>query len=81
MYVLLQYIDLHNYFSQALPIMLALCLVLLATHYAQNYAGIIGWVPMLKSSCKDLCLNLTVLLEYIYVHINFNVLTVLLEYI
>ena len=23
--------------------MLALCLMLLATHYAQNYAGIIGW--------------------------------------
>ena len=25
-----------------LPIMLALCLMLLATYYAQNYAGIIG---------------------------------------
>ena len=23
--------------------MLALCLMLLATYYAQNYAGIIGW--------------------------------------
>ena len=33
-----------NYsFSQALPIVLALCLMLLATYYAQNYAGIIGW--------------------------------------
>ena len=29
--------------SQALLIMLALCLMLLATYYAQNYAGIIGW--------------------------------------
>ena len=28
--------------SQTLPIMLALCLMLLATYYAQNYAGIIG---------------------------------------
>ena len=26
-----------------IPIMLALCLMLLATYYAQNYAGIIGW--------------------------------------
>ena len=41
--VLLKYIDLQNHiFSQALPFMLALCLMLLATYYAQNYAGIIG---------------------------------------
>ena len=33
----------NNVFSQTLPIMLALCLMLLATYYAQNYAGIIGW--------------------------------------
>ena len=26
-----------------LPIMLALCLMLSGTYYAQNYAGIIGW--------------------------------------
>ena len=32
----------NHIFSQALPIMLALCLMLLATYYAQNYAGIIG---------------------------------------
>ena len=38
--VLLEYIDI---FNQTLPIMLALCLTLLATYYAQNYAGIIGW--------------------------------------
>ena len=30
-------------FSQTVPIMLALCLILLATYYSQNYAGIIGW--------------------------------------
>ena len=42
-YVLLEYIDLQSIFSQALPIMLALCLMLLATYYAQNYAGIMGW--------------------------------------
>ena len=29
-------------FNQTLPIMLASCLMLLGTHYAQNYAGIIG---------------------------------------
>ena len=40
--VLLEYIDLINIFNQALPIMLALCLMLLGTYYAQNYAGIIG---------------------------------------
>ena len=39
--VLLEYIDLINIFSQTLPIMLALCLMLLGTYYAQNYAGII----------------------------------------
>ena len=30
-------------FSKVFPIMLALCLMLLMTYYAQNYAGIIGW--------------------------------------
>ena len=39
MNVLLEYIHI---FSQALPIMLVLCLMLLATYDAQNYAGIIG---------------------------------------
>ena len=29
-------------FSNFLPIMLALCLMLFSTYYAQNYAGIIG---------------------------------------
>ena len=43
MSVLLEYIDLINIFNQTLPIMLALCLMLLGTYYAQNYAGIIGW--------------------------------------
>ena len=33
-YVLLEYIDFNHISSQALPIMLALCLMLLATHYA-----------------------------------------------
>ena len=32
------------------PIMLALCLMLLATYYAQDYAGIIGW--SLTTSCS-----------------------------
>ena len=30
-------------FSKMFPIMLALCLMLPVTYYAQNYAGIIGW--------------------------------------
>ena len=30
-------------FSKILPIMLALCLILLLTYYVQNYTGIIGW--------------------------------------
>ena len=30
-------------FSKIFPIMLALCLMLLVTYYAQNYAGIISW--------------------------------------
>ena len=36
--VLLEYMI----FLTTLPIMLALCLMLLGTYYAQNYAGIIG---------------------------------------
>ena len=40
--VLLDYIDLFIIFIPTLPIMLALCLMFLATYYAQNYAGIIG---------------------------------------
>ena len=40
--VLLDYI---NIFSQTLPIMLALCLMLLVTYYAQNYAGIYSVDP------------------------------------
>ena len=52
--VLLEYIDL---FSQTLPIMLALRLMLLATCYAQNYAGIIGWSlsPCSKMFCRCVC--------------------------
>ena len=52
MTVLLEYIDHLQKFSintnitinlfYILPIMLALCLMLSLTHYAQNYAGIIG---------------------------------------
>ena len=48
--VLLEYIythienlDLQSYFSQALPIMRWLCLILLVTYYAQNYTCIISW--------------------------------------
>ena len=35
-------------FSKIFPIMLALCLMLLVTYYAQNYAGIIGWSLLIK---------------------------------
>ena len=43
-----------------LPIMLALCLMLLGTYYAQNYAGIIG---------RSL-VNLKNLKEIVYVNYN-----------
>ena len=33
----------HCNFSKIFPTMLALCLMLSVTYYAQNYAGIIGW--------------------------------------
>ena len=33
----------HCNFSNYFPIMLALCLMLSVTYYAQYYAGIIGW--------------------------------------
>ena len=51
--VLLEYIDLQSYFQSSinyLLAMLALCLMLLATYYAQNYAGIIGW--SLATACS-----------------------------
>ena len=35
-------LDAFRYLLYTLPIMLALCLMLLGTYYAQNYAGIIG---------------------------------------
>ena len=38
------------------------------TYYAQYYAHV-----------KELCLNLTVLLEYIHLYENFNMVSVLLE--
>ena len=43
--VLLEYIiiDLHNHILVKYILLLALCLMLLATYYAQNDAGIIGW--------------------------------------
>ena len=31
------------FLAKRFPFMLAFCLMLLATHYAQNYAAIIGW--------------------------------------
>ena len=36
-------IDSFILFLATLPIILALCLMLLATYYAQNYGSIIGW--------------------------------------
>ena len=40
-----------------IPIMLALCLMLSVTHYAQNYAGIIGWSLFQMASSRVLCLH------------------------
>ena len=37
-----------EYINQIFPIMLALCLMLSVTYYAQNYAGIIGWSLIIK---------------------------------
>ena len=56
-----------------IPIMLALCLMLLATYYAQNYAGIIGWsLQWFKSvdqgitpSTYYLCIH-----EYYYIYVT-----------
>ena len=33
--------------------MLALCLMLLATYYAQNYAGIIGWPLAIRQNAVE----------------------------
>ena len=59
--VLLEYIDI---FNQTLPIMLALCLMLLGTYYAQNYASIIG--GCLSYSTALVQIMVSVLLEYAY---------------
>ena len=37
-------------FLKIFPIMLALCLMLSVTYYAQSYAGIIGWSLVLPES-------------------------------
>ena len=37
-------------FFKSFPIMLALCLMLSVTYYAQNYAGIIGWSLLVTGS-------------------------------
>ena len=49
MTIQLEYI---NHLLQFFPIMLALCLMLSVTCYAQHYAGIIGW--SLITASKDL---------------------------
>ena len=57
MTVQLEYI---NHLLKIFPIMLALCLMLSVTYYAQNYAGIIGWslIPdqaFLQDDLNTLC--------------------------
>ena len=52
--VLLEYIDLSvitYYYTNVLPIMLALCLMLSGTYYAHNYASIIGG-SLFTSTCS-----------------------------
>ena len=39
-----------------LPIMLALCLMLLPSYYAQNYAGIIGSSLPMNKPCMHVCM-------------------------
>ena len=47
MTVQLEYTNhLSQFLKKILPIMLASCLMLSVTYYAQNYAGIIGWSLM-----------------------------------
>ena len=48
--------------------MLALCLMLSVTYYAQNYAGIIGWSLLITQS--SFCLQ--ILREDQYVNVNFD---------
>ena len=64
----------NNVFSQTLPIMLALCLMLLATYYAQNNAGIIDW-SLTRAACTKLFSLYTYLhkiLESSTVQSNYN---------
>ena len=49
--VLLEYIE-------RLPIMLALCLMLLGTYYAQNYAGIIRRSLLTEGNASQLYMGL-----------------------
>ena len=55
MTVLLEYIDSFaatRHKCRNIPIMLTLCLMLSVTHYAQNYAGIIGGAQVSYSVVK-----------------------------
>ena len=64
MTVQLEYINCLLKFSKIFPIMLALCLMLSVTYYAQNYAGIISWSLLIGDlKCSDheyLCWKLNV---------------------
>ena len=48
--------------------MLALCLMLLATYYAQNYAGIIGWSLHIRVDMYVAIGTENQVHTYIYVH-------------
>ena len=53
---------------QTLPIMLALCLMLLATYYAQNYAGIIDLYYTGSCDTQDTDISRYKYEQLLYIH-------------
>ena len=62
--VLLEYID------RLIPIMLALCSMLLVTYYAFNYAGIIGWGLCITYVHTCICDTLSKKPTYLGLHLG-----------
>ena len=61
MTVQLEYI---NHLLQIFPTMLALCLMLSVTYYAQNYAAIIGWSLQVTTKSRTYIVTLDMYLSH-----------------
>ena len=57
-------IRIYQSFVAIFPIMLALCLMLSVTYYAQNYAAIIGWSLQVTTKSRTYVVTLDIYLSH-----------------